>query len=97
MVYVSRIIFAAAQRFCHPMGDMATARVKRVLWQLAGWMLLAVGAVGFFLPFPGAALVVLGLLVLSTEYVWAHNLIGRLRGRFPKTVHAMERYAGRAD
>jgi hypothetical protein len=42
-------------------------------------------------------LVVLGLLVLSTEYVWAHNLIGRLRGRFPKTVHAMERYAGRAD
>ena len=57
MVYVSRIIFAAAQRFCHPMGDMATA----------------------------------------TEYVWAHNLIGRLRGRFPKTVHAMERYAGRAD
>lgn len=74
---------------------MATAQVKRVFWLLAGWTLLVAGAVGLFLPFPGAALIVLGLLVLSTEYVWAHSLIGRLRGRFPKTVTAMERYSSK--
>lgn len=78
------------------MGHMATARVKRAVWILCGWALLVAGAVGLFLPFPGVALIVLGLLVLSTEYVWAHNLIGRLRDRFPKTVSAMERYSSRA-
>lgn len=78
------------------MDFMATARFKRAIWMLAGWTLLAAGVVGLFLPFPGAALIVLGLLVLSTEYVWAHNLIGRLRGRFPKTVSAMEKYSGRS-
>jgi uncharacterized protein YqgC (DUF456 family) len=77
------------------MGDMATARFKRVMWLLAGWTLLAGGAVGLFLPLPGVALIALGLLVLSTEYVWAHSLIGRLRGRFPKTVGAMEKYSTR--
>lgn len=76
---------------------MATARLKRAVWLLTGWTLLVVGAVGFFLPIPGgAALIVVALLVLSTEYVWAHNLVGRLRGRFPKTVSAMERYSSRS-
>jgi len=78
------------------MNNMATARVKRAIWLVAGWALLAAGAVCLFLPFPGVALIVLGLLVLSTEYVWAHNLIGRLRGRFPKTVGAMEKVRGRS-
>lgn len=70
--------------------------MKRAIWVVCGWALLAAGIVGLFLPIPGAALIVLGLLVLSSEYVWAHNLIGRLRDRFPKTVSAMERYSSRA-
>ena len=75
---------------------MATARLKRVVWLMVGWLLLLAGAVGLFLPFPGVALIVLGLIVLSGEYVWANHLIGRLRGRFPKTVSAVEKYSGRA-
>ena len=78
------------------MEHMATARIKRIFWLVAGWTLLAAGAIGIFLPLPGVALIALGLLVLSTEYVWAHSLIGRLRGRFPKTVGAMEKYSSRA-
>lgn len=77
------------------MGHMATARVKRAIWVLCGWALLVVGTIGLFLPLPGVALMVLGLLVLSTEYVWAHHLIGRLRDRFPRTVGAVERYSSR--
>lgn len=75
---------------------MVATQIKRVVWLIAGWTLLLAGMVGLFLPFPGVALIVLGLLALSTEYVWAHNLIGRLRGRFPKTVGAMEKYSSRA-
>ena len=78
------------------MVGMATARLKRVVWLIAGWTLLLAGCVGLFLPIPGVALIVLGLLVLSGEYVWAHNLLGRLRGRFPRTVTAMEKVSGRS-
>ncbi len=78
------------------MGHMATAKVKRAVWLMCGWALLVAGVVGFFLPIPGVALAVLGLLVLSTEYVWAHNLLGRVRDRFPKTVSAMERVSSRS-
>jgi uncharacterized membrane protein YbaN (DUF454 family) len=74
---------------------MATARFKHVVWVLSGWALLVAGFIGLFLPIPGVALIVLGLLVLSSEHGWAHNLIGRLRNRFPKTVSAMERYSTR--
>ncbi|ABF39634.1 hypothetical protein Acid345_0629 [Candidatus Koribacter versatilis Ellin345] len=77
-------------------GQMAITRLKRAIWLLIGWVLLVAGIVGLFLPFPGFALIVLGLLTLSSEYVWANNLIGRLRGRFPKTVNAVEKYSGRA-
>ncbi len=75
---------------------MATARLKRAIWLLAGWALLLAGCVGLFLPFPGVALIVLGLLTLSSEYVWANHLVARLRNRFPKTVGAVERYSGKA-
>jgi uncharacterized membrane protein YbaN (DUF454 family) len=77
------------------MEHMATARFKHAVWIMSGWALLVAGFIGLFLPFPGVALIVLGLLVLSSEYVWAHNLIGRIRNRFPKTVSAMERYSSR--
>ena len=77
------------------MKHMATARFKHAVWVMSGWALLVAGLIGLFLPFPGVALIVLGLLVLSSEYVWAHNLIGRIRRNFPKTVRAMERYSSR--
>jgi len=75
---------------------MATARLKRAIWLLVGWALLLAGCVGLFLPFPGIALIVLGLLTLSSEYVWANHLMTRLRNRFPKTVSTVERYSGKA-
>ncbi len=78
------------------MENMAITRLKRAIWLMVGWVLLVAGFVGLFLPFPGFALLVLGLIVLSSEYVWANHLIGRLRGRFPKTVSAVERYSGKA-
>ena len=80
---------------CHPMGHMATAKMKRAVWLMSGWALLVAGVIGFFLPLPGVALIVLGLFVLSTEYVWAHSLLGRVRDRFPKTVSVMERVSSR--
>ncbi len=61
------------------------AHVKRVAVLFAGWGFILLGIVGLFLPIlQGVLFLLVGLVILSSEYVWAHRLIARLRERFPK-------------
>lgn len=61
-----------------------TRRLKRWLILIAGWGLVVLGFAGLFLPFlQGVLFLLLGLSVLSTEYVWAHRLLQKLKDRFP--------------
>ena len=46
---------------------------------IAGFGVLAVGAVLMVLPGPGLLLIVVGLAILATEYVWAHRLMLRAK------------------
>ena len=57
---------------------------KKLLAVLLGWVFVALGVIGVVLPIlPGIPLLLIGLFVLSSEYVWAHQLLGRIRERFP--------------
>jgi uncharacterized membrane protein YbaN (DUF454 family) len=71
-----------------------TWNFKRTVALVAGWSLIALGVLGLVLPIlPGMLLLLAGISVLSSEYVWAHKILQRLRGRFPglsKQVHAAE-------
>jgi uncharacterized protein len=59
--------------------------VKRVLVLTVGWGFLLLGIVGLFLPIlQGVLFILIGLIILSSEYVWAHHLLAKLRERFPK-------------
>ena len=61
------------------------AHLKRVLVLFVGWGFILLGIVGLFLPvLQGVLFLLVGLIILSSEYVWAHHLITRLRQRFPK-------------
>ncbi len=51
------------------------ALLKRSLITIAGVALLAVGVAMMVLPGPGILLIVAGLAVLATEYVWARRLL----------------------
>jgi uncharacterized membrane protein YbaN (DUF454 family) len=58
---------------------------KRMLVLIVGWGFILLGIVGLFLPIlQGVLFLIVGLIILSSEYVWAHHLLNRLRQRFPK-------------
>jgi hypothetical protein len=64
---------------------------------VAGWGCLIIGAIGGLIPiFQGWIFGVAGLLILSSEYEWAHNLVVWLRRRFPRFAATMERVHARS-
>jgi len=74
------------------------AHVKRVLVFSVGWGFILLGIAGLFLPvLQGVLFLLIGLVILSSEYVWAHQLITRLRQRFPKLGGVADRAAAKAE
>jgi len=72
--------------------------VKRVLVLIVGWGFIVVGMIGLFLPvLQGVLFLVIGLLILSSEYVWAHRLLGKLRQRFPAVSRGADHAAVKAS
>lgn len=61
---------------------------KRILTLMIGWAFILLGIAGLFLPIlQGILFIIVGLIILSSEYVWAHHLLQKLRARFPKIAH----------
>ena len=60
---------------------------KRLLVQLVGWAFIVVGIIGLFLPIlQGILFILIGLIILSTQYAWAHRLLERIKARFPSAA-----------
>jgi hypothetical protein len=58
--------------------------LKHIAIKIAGWAFILLGIAGLILPIlQGVLFLLIGLTLLSTEYVWAHNLLGRVHKRFP--------------
>jgi uncharacterized membrane protein YbaN (DUF454 family) len=73
-------------------------QVKRVLVLLLGWAFILVGIAGLFLPvIQGILCLLIGLMILSTEYVWAHHLLQKLKTKFPKIATVSEQAAEKAQ
>lgn len=71
---------------------------KRVAVLSAGWGCIAIGIIGGFIPIlQGWVFNVAGLLILSTEYEWAHKLLVWTRNRFPRIANAMDRVKDKAE
>jgi len=73
-------------------------RTKRIIVFVVGWSFILLGIVGLVLPFlQGILFILIGLIILSTEYTWAGNLVQKLRDRFPKIGHLADQAADRAN
>jgi uncharacterized membrane protein YbaN (DUF454 family) len=58
--------------------------INRIVVLVIGWLLIAVGVVGLFLPIlQGVLFIMLGLLVLSRESQTARRWLQRGRQRYP--------------
>jgi uncharacterized membrane protein YbaN (DUF454 family) len=61
---------------------------KSSIWlKVAGWACVAVGLLGLVLPvIPGIALLVAGLVTLSSQHRWARELLVVVKRRYRKSV-----------
>ncbi len=72
-------------------------RVRRTSVLIAGWSFILLGIVGLVLPFlQGVLFIILGLIVLSSQYAWARLLLAKLRKRFPKMARVADEGATKA-
>ena len=70
---------------------------RRWLYLLVGWVFIVLGILGLFLPvLQGVLFLLIGLIILSSEYLWAHKVLTKLRGRFPHLTHVFDEAAERA-
>lgn len=75
-----------------------TRTVKKALVLVVGWAFILLGIAGLFLPvLQGILFLMIGLIILSTEYAWAHHLLGKVRARFPKVSEAAEHAKTKAE
>jgi len=88
----------AARDFAAPTGEgQLNQKRKRWLLLLSGWGFILLGIAGLFLPIlQGVLFLLIGLMILSTEYVWAHNLLKKLEKRFPKIAAHLHRASEKA-
>lgn len=72
--------------------------LKKVVILATGWAFVLLGVLGLFLPvLQGILFLLVGLLILSTEYVWAHHLLQRMRNRFPGIASKLEQAKTRSE
>jgi Flp pilus assembly protein TadB len=70
---------------------------KKLVLLLLGWGFVALGVVGLFLPvLQGVLFLLIGLFLLSSEYVWAHRLLEKIRNRFPAAALRCEEASRKA-
>ncbi len=71
---------------------------KRILVLVVGWAFILLGILGLFLPvLQGVLFLLVGLIILSSEYVWAHRLLTKVRERFPKIGRTADRATEKAS
>jgi putative transmembrane protein PGPGW len=63
-------------------GGFIARNGKRIAVTIAGVVVLLAGAVMLVLPGPGVVVILLGLAILATEYVWAERLLRKAREKF---------------
>lgn len=72
-------------------------QAKKIVTLVLGWGFIVAGVVGLFLPvLQGVLFLLIGLVILSSEYVWAHRVLEKVRNRFPSAALRCEEASRKA-
>jgi uncharacterized membrane protein YbaN (DUF454 family) len=72
--------------------------IRRIYVIAVGWLFMLLALAGWILPvLPGWLFFAIGLLILSTEYAWAHHLVERTKVRFPKFGAVLDKARHKVD
>jgi uncharacterized protein (TIGR02611 family) len=66
------------------MFKIAVRHTKRLVIGVVGVTIVAVGFAFFVLPGPGLLIVIIGLAVLASEFVWAKRLLDQAKGHYDR-------------
>lgn len=58
-------------------------QLKKVITLIIGFTILLIGLALLFLPGPGILILFLGLLILTTEFIWAKRLMKKVKSYNP--------------
>ncbi|HKS73921.1 MAG TPA: PGPGW domain-containing protein [Terriglobales bacterium] len=73
------------------------AKAKKLIRLFLGWGFILLGVIGLFLPIlQGVLFLIVGLVILSSEYAWAHDLLQKIRIRFPKASSRLDEATAKA-
>ncbi len=60
-------------------------QVKRIFVAIAGFTILLIGVLLVVTPGPATLVIPAGLAVLATEFVWAENLLKKVKSKLKRT------------
>jgi uncharacterized protein (TIGR02611 family) len=60
-------------------------QAKKLIVAVVGFTVLLIGLALLFLPGPGIPLILIGIAILATEFVWAGSLLEKVKSKFQKT------------
>jgi len=64
---------------------MTLVKVKRIVVSLVGFTVLLIGIILIVFPGPAFIVIPVGLAILATEFVWAKNLLAKVKKGIRKT------------
>ena len=66
------------------MFKFAVTHTKKIIVGIIGATVVVIGFAFFVLPGPGLLIVILGLAVLASEFVWAKRLLDQAKGHYDR-------------
>ena len=72
--------------------------MKRWIVLSLGWTFIVLGVLGLFLPIlQGVLFLIIGLLLLATEYDWAARMIDKVKTKYPRIGGVLDKARGHVN
>jgi tellurite resistance protein TerC len=68
----------------------ALKQIKKVIIAAVGFVVLLAGIVLIVLPGPASLVIPAGLAILATEFVWARNLLDKIKSKMGRSTQSLD-------